>query len=338
MSSGALLRQGKTYYLGVGPFLQGAQNSNFSFFSPNFFMDDELELKTPTHCFQIDEDQFKLRLDEFLKSAPEVRKLKWVEPSLETYHQVFDIIKNEIESGQLKKAVPVLFAKAQEQISALRIAHILSHLSQQASRIYVYGMWNEKSGMLGASPELLLSIHAGELQSMALAGTQIKNSESCCLLEDPKELYEHQLVVEDIENVLNGYGELKSRGPEILELPSLWHLKTEIRMKLSGNPHPIELIKKLHPTPALGVSPRQFDYRWMRGFPEAEIRHKFGGAFALVFPERECISVVAIRNIQWNQNSILLGAGGGVVRESQLEKEWQELEAKRSSVKEMTGL
>ena len=76
----------------------------------------------------------------------------------------------------------------------------------------------------------------------------------------------------------------------------------------------------------------------MRELPEANIRRKYGAPFAMLLPNGDLISLVAIRNIQWSENQILLGAGGGVVHSSQLQKEWQELEGKRNSVKSLMGL
>ena len=76
----------------------------------------------------------------------------------------------------------------------------------------------------------------------------------------------------------------------------------------------------------------------MRDLPEASLRNKYGAPFAVQFPNGDFISVVAIRNIQWDRREIILGAGGGVVVESQLEKEWLELQGKRNSVKSLMGL
>jgi isochorismate synthase EntC len=48
--------------------------------------------------------------------------------------------------------------------------------------------------------------------------------------------------------------------------------------------------------------------------------------------------LVAIRNIQWQDEKIRLGSGCGIVKSSQIEREWQELKLKRESVKRMLSI
>lgn len=301
-------------------------------------MDADIETKRGVRSFQISEAHFIQRLHEFLEDSALSKDLDWHEPIFEDYKMAFEKIKSLIRAGTLDKAVPVLFAKAQVRFDSKRIAHALKKLAKSPSRLFVYGMWDDSEGLLGATPETLVTFFSGEVRSMALAGTQIKGTGECALLSDKKELHEHALTAQDIQNVLSDFGGVDCEGPHVLELPSLWHLKTEMRVKTSGKVDWVELIKKLHPTPALGVSPRNFNYQWMRELPEASLRKKFGAPFAVQFPNGDFISVVAIRNIQWNAQEIILGAGGGVVEESELQKEWLELQGKRNSVKSLMGL
>jgi len=49
-------------------------------------------------------------------------------------------------------------------------------------------------------------------------------------------------------------------------------------------------------------------------------------------------SLVAIRNIQWDKNKSYIGSGCGIVKKSELNKEWAELTLKRNSVKKYLGL
>ena len=338
LSSGALLRWDQSYYLSLGPFQEELDDSGLKIFSPYFFMDADLEIVSGCQSFQISETQFINRLNEFLGSHSDSPKLTWSEPTLDQYKIAFQKIQNEMAAGELKKAVPVLFAKANAKFDLMRRAQVLKKLCLSPPNLFVYGYWSGQQGLLGATPEILVNIFSGQLRSMALAGTQIKGTGVCRLLEDPKERHEHQLVIDDIRETLSPFGKVHFKGPEVLELPSLWHLKTEVLVQLSPSVDPIQLVQKLHPTPALGVFPRSFDFQWMRELPEANIRRKYGAPFAMLLPNGDLISLVAIRNIQWSENQILLGAGGGVVHSSQLQKEWQELEGKRNSVKSLMGL
>ena len=52
----------------------------------------------------------------------------------------------------------------------------------------------------------------------------------------------------------------------------------------------------------------------------------------------ETLFLVAIRNIQWDVDKTLLGSGCGIVSESKIEREWNELTLKRKAVKELLHL
>lgn len=334
LNCGAVLRWNETYYLSVGPFSADSRDQ-FKIYSPDFFMDFDLALKSGVTSFQLTETQFLKELENYASANSPI---EWSDPLIEDYRTAFEKIKAEMANGVLDKAVPVLFAKANCDFDISRRAEALRRLTMSPARLFVYGIWHAENGMIGATPETLITFFSGEIRSMALAGTQMRGVGDCSLMSDTKELHEHAITSRAIQETLSAYGEVICEGPHILELPSLWHLKTEMRVKSEASVDMRDLIKKMHPTPALGVSPRTFDYQWMRGLPEAEIREKYGAPFAVQFPNGDFVSIVAIRNIQWNQNQILLGSGGGVVKESQLEKEWLELEGKRNSVRSLMAL
>ncbi|MCM2323032.1 MAG: chorismate-binding protein, partial [Oligoflexia bacterium] len=108
------------------------------------------------------------------------------------------------------------------------------------------------------------------------------------------------------------------------------------------------LARALHPTAALGAFPRPAGWEWLQSRPGARNRKRFGAPFGLLWSpgtpgtagqcELEATCVVAIRNIQWEGERVVLGSGCGLIAESVLEREWDELSLKRESVKRMMGL
>jgi menaquinone-specific isochorismate synthase len=241
----------------------------------------------------------------------------------------------------LKKAVPIVFEQAPQTITPSRRAAMILELLKAPMNLYIYGFWQNGAGTLGATPEVLLSQKNKTLKTMALAGTCPKEeTQRRSLLEDPKERHEHDLVVQDIRASLEAYGDLQTDGPHILELPTLYHLKTDITCTLSS-PQGFsffEACRKLHPTPALGVSPRNYGYQWMRELPEQKDRGGFGAPWGLQWSEDEALCLVAIRNIQWSTQGSRIGSGCGIVAQSELQQEWRELFQKRQSVKKVLGL
>ncbi len=154
---------------------------------------------------------------------------------------------------------------------------------------------------------------------MALAGTCPKSevAERDSLLNDEKEMQEHLYVLEDLIMVLHPWGEVTTKGPVIVELPTLYHLRTDIEIRCDQKPDFLSLVDQLHPTPALGVSPRSRGYKWMaEQFPGQEGRQHFGGPFAFFLGHDEALCLVAIRNLQWNKTSSMIGSGCGVVAAS----------------------
>ena len=83
---------------------------------------------------------------------------------------------------------------------------------------------------------------------------------------------------------------------------------------------PVESLEKLHQYRDLLQAPRQF-----------------GAPFGVVI-DGEFTSVVAIRNISWKEDAVFLPSGCGVIEESSLQNEWNELELKRQFVKKIFGL
>jgi menaquinone-specific isochorismate synthase len=202
--------------------------------------------------------------------------------------------------------------------------------------LYVFGFWDQGEGVLGATPEVLFHLQEKKLTTMALAGTSARVDEAR-LLRDPKELKEHQLVVQDIKERLEKWGWVKLQETRLVEFGMLSHLQTPIEVEI-GDVGVEELVKRLHPTAALGVFPRNYGLNWMQGLPYQEQRGLFGAPIVFSISRSESIALVAIRCLQWSENGSQIGSGCGLVAASDLQKEWQELALKRESVFKVLGL
>jgi isochorismate synthase EntC len=100
-----------------------------------------------------------------------------------------------------------------------------------------------------------------------------------------------------------------------------------------------EMVRRLHPTAALGVSPRTpAGERWLREADRGVKRRTFGAPFGIEREDRSARAVVAIRNVQWNGERVRVGSGAGLLPESQLERELDELRQKRDQVKALFGI
>lgn len=270
-------------------------------------------------------------------------KLSWQEPQFEDYDKVFSKAQIEFKQNQLRKIVPVVFETATQDMSIEKIKSLFVSILKTPKNQHAYGYSYQGQGMMGCSPELLLKVDSQKLSTMALAGTQSKAaSKENTLLQDSKELKEHELVIEDIKYMLNYFSNepVEVSKTYVQELPHLWHLKTDIYQNINSKKSPKEYLKqilKMHPTPALGVAPREYNFQNMQDFESPVDREYYGAPFSILMnsSDLQVLSIVAIRNIQWNQNQIKLGSGAGVIEQSEVQKEWQELKAKRNSVKKI---
>ncbi len=184
----------------------------------------------------------------------------------------------------------------------------------------------------GATPELLAKVYGRSLRTMGLAGSYPRGKTqkedkllAQELLTSNKNRYEHALVVDSIRRRLLPIAtNLKfSAQPSILQLGYIHHLYTPIQATLKEASGILPAIEILHPTPALGGSPRELAMQFIQqhepvprgwyGAPVGWIDHELNGAFC-----------VAIRSAITQERRVWLYSGAGIVNDSIPEKEWEE--------------
>ncbi|MFD1124858.1 isochorismate synthase MenF [Lentilactobacillus raoultii] len=191
---------------------------------------------------------------------------------------------------------------------------------------------------LCATPERLLAFTPDRLETMALAGTAKRGrtpeedySRQEILRHDPKNLREHAFVVQSLVTLLNANG-LRvqySETPEILQTPSVAHLKTPI--KAVGPINGIKLLNQMHPTPALGGVPRDVAVALLTKL-ESEQRGLFGAPIGLLNGIGDGEFAVGIRSCFLRGNQAEFFAGAGIVADSIPAKEAAETRAKFSAI------
>lgn len=255
------------------------------------------------------------------------------------FEEGFRQIQGKIQRGEIEKAVPCSFVHSEKKPTGQDQVSWLKKLLAAPEGLYAYGFWNQDQGMMGATPEILFERDGNMIQSMALAGTMLRSEESNPqkLLKNSKERHEHQVVVEDLENQLSKIGWVKKGETKVMELPTLFHLMTPFEAE-AGDKSDEELIRLLHPTPALGIHPRAFGFHWLEQLPEQKEREALGAPLLFQYGKKKSTCLVAIRNIQWGPFGSKIGAGCGIVEESELEKEWQEIQKKIDSIFLILGM
>lgn len=329
------------------------QPAGFSFYAPDFFLDNPQPWLLPQDAHglprvqTLSAEEVTARLAPFAGAFPDADTRQWTPPLRAEFDQAFQDLQARFRAGELRKAVPVFFEQADAPPSPAEIARWIQAVLRAPAALLPYGCWTEGDGMLGASPEVLFEVHQGMLKTMALAGTLSaphihEAGAEQKFLADPKERREHSLVVEGIAEALAPFGAVTVGPSRILKLPSLWHLQTPIEAVLREDPPMEALVRCLHPTPALGGSPRAASVDWLRGQDlKADVTQRrggFGAPFGVQCPDGSLFCLVAVRNVLWNMRAARIGAGCGIIAESRPEREWEELRQKRASVKRLLGL
>jgi menaquinone-specific isochorismate synthase len=316
-----------------------------SFFAPDYF----LRAKNPWLVFEFSREVSRETLLSWIdpyfsrlsSKAPQIGK--WKEPSFESFGKDFSRIQLEIGKETFKKAVPVVFATAEFSFMPDFLVNCLQNSLQAPRTLFPYGFWirdekGKSEGCLGATPEVLFHLNEKTLETAAIAGTAKIEQDDSLFLSDPKERFEHQVVIDDIVSRLSPLGEVSCGETGILKLPNLSHLMTPIQVALSSSCDFEKQARDLHPTPALGIFPRHPELLEMLEAKEDVKRERFGAPFGAKWESKPTLCLVAIRNIQWHGERLSLGSGCGIVSQSDLESEWQELARKRKVTREVLGI
>jgi isochorismate synthase EntC len=262
----------------------------------------------------------------------------WKMQSADKFNEAFYQIKELMARG-LKKAVPFAYTQSSSPMTQEKLSfYIRRGLSALKTRkCHLYGYWNSQKGLLGMTPEQLFEYHSSApliVQTMALAGTCQSKQMQAKLMQNHKEQKEHQLVIEGIKDSLSTLGEIKIEKTEVLELTTLKHIKTAIKIKLFNEFNFDSLVSCLHPTPALGAFPKEKGSEWLNSFHCNQPAGYFGGPIGLKHSGHQ-ICLVGIRNFQWNETGMRIYAGCGIIDSSVLESEWNEVLLKIEAIKEI---
>lgn len=333
---GAILSTGlDTVVIGYGErdWSQSTDNSQDPwFYFPDFFLRERM-------CWFKHQKHEEILVSDLIDkiSAAETRKpANWQCNGKEHYAKEFANLKNRFKSGLLKKAVPYIFYTIQGQVQIQNtLAFLLEHALKHPT--YLYGFWSNDGGILGGTPELLFTIdESGLLTTAAIAGTTIPEEENR-LLTDPKLIEEHALVIEGIMQSLRTFGTVHVGQTEILSLAKLSHAKTPISVQLSHDPEIDAIVNALHPTPALGAYPKDAGSQWLQDYHQLIPRGRYGAPVGVKLRGKfHCY--VAIRNMQWDQNELRIGVGGGIVERSNQSEEMDELALKFKATRTMLGI
>lgn len=191
--------------------------------------------------------------------------------------------------------------------------------------------------LVGATPELLVAKRGAEVRAVPLAGSAPRFGDpeddaasAAALLASPKDREEHALVVEDVAAALAPLCEElhHPHEPEPLGTANVWHLSTPFRGRLRPTVASVlDLVAALHPTAAVGGSPRAAAHAALADLEEID-RGWYAGPVGWVDAEGDGEWVIALRCAELTGTTARVFAGAGIVADSDPEAELEETERK----------
>jgi len=188
---------------------------------------------------------------------------------------------------------------------------------------------------LGVTPERLYQRYGKKIFSEAIAGTRSRGFNPVEdkrlgreLLYSDKDLREHRWVSDMIRQSLEPLCdtiEFESRE-KLLKLQHVQHLQTLFKGILKDSVSDGDIIKSLHPTPAVGGYPGKESLKYISSLEHFD-RGWYAGPVGWV-GRHAAEFAVAIRSGLVTGNTLTLFAGSGIVQGSDPIKEWEENETK----------
>lgn len=232
-----------------------------------------------------------------------------------------------IQAGNFQKVV-LARAVEVEADEPFDQVNVLARLREQNPRCATFLFRApDATAFLGATPETLCRLEGRRLETEALAGTA-PVTQSGGLTTSDKDGREHQAVVRYILKALEPLAERlhADAEPELLPLKNVVHLRTNIRAELREGTGVAELVSALHPTPAVGGTPREHALEFLAEH-EALDRGWYAGPVGWV-GEGRTHQMVALRSARVKGARARLFVGAGIVAGSSAESEWRETEFK----------
>ena len=264
-------------------------------------------------------------------------------PCTEAYACDYECFHGQLERGVFRK---IVLARKSTQHTRLSAEALFQKACRLYPRLFVALVYTEPSGMwLMATPEILLQGNGNAFHTMSLAGTQKApattipplSTKAVEGLEWPqKDQEEQQYVTDYIEACIRTFSDdYRLQGPYTMTAAHLCHLRTDIHFRLPCADVLGDVLEALYPTPAVCGIPKEPARRFILSH-EHEPRRYYSGFVGMLSPRAATHLFVSLRCMRLLPGGICeLYAGGGLLKESEMEKEWRETEAKMQTMMEL---
>lgn len=213
---------------------------------------------------------------------------------------------------------------------------------------YMYFLKDGRNAVAGASPEMLVRVEGGQVETRPIAGTRPRGATPAedqdlerALLADEKERAEHLMLVDLGRNDLGRVCRHGSVGvPEFMQVERyshVMHLVSSVTGRLDGGRDALDALVATFPAGTLSGAPK---IRAMELIDELEPQGRglYGGALGYLDLRGNLDFCITIRTVLLREGRATLQAGAGIVADSDPAREQAETEAKAGAMFEALRL
>ena len=234
-----------------------------------------------------------------------------------------------IDQGTLEKVVLTRQIELMFESEASP-AVVASQLKHTQKGCYIFAV----DGLVGASPELLVSLRDGLVSSLVLAGTA-PNAES---LGSAKMDLEHVLAASSVHKELAQHVTvLEPPRRSVLDFGEIKHIATKFGGPVANGSTVLDVVGALHPTPSVAGTPTEASLSLIREI-EPVSRGRYAGPVGWFNSDGEGEFAIALRCGLLDGQRVTLYAGGGLVEGSDELSEHAETELKLNPMLRALGL
>ncbi|QMU61712.1 MAG: anthranilate synthase component I [Gammaproteobacteria bacterium] len=207
---------------------------------------------------------------------------------------------------------------------------------------YMYYLNMEDFYIVGSSPEILVRLEDDEVTVRPIAGTRPRGKDAqhdleleAELLQDPKELAEHLMLIDlgrnDVGHVAKT-GSVELTDKMIIERYShVMHIVSNVTGQLDGKLDAIDVLRATFPAGTVSGAPK---IRAMEIISEYELTKRgiYSGAVGYISWDGNMDTAIAIRTAVIKDEKLYIQAGAGIVYDSVPENEWIETNNKAGAM------
>ena len=251
--------------------------------------------------------------------------------SEQEFVRTVDKIKDCIQKGEASQVVPSIKFTAEYEGDLLQTYRNLRTINPSS---YMFYMHFDNVEIAGASPETLVSLKNGIVSTFPLAGTCKRTNDEdenkrlvAKLLADPKELVEHEMLVDlgiaDLNKVCEPESVNVDEYRVIKTCSHVYHIESKVKGKIKQGYDAFDAMSATLPAGTLSGAPRE---RAMEIIAEAEgeARDIYGGAVGYIDFRGDIDLCIGIRMAVLRDGKVSVQAGAGIVAESIPENEYTE--------------